>query len=134
MCTVLASHAGLSVRNGHLFVQGKAQKPKKQAKPAPLVPDNSDSDVELDEEDHDIFQEFGERVDFLGSLSAEGLAQPPPDAAKRKAPSQARCCPELPIQWCMRTAVCSLRSCSQVWCVAQARASGKHGSARWHLR
>lgn len=72
-------------------MQGKAPKPKKQGKPAPLVPDNSDSEVELDEEDHDIFQEFGERVDFLGSLSAEGLSQPTQEAAKRKAPPQARC-------------------------------------------
>ena len=69
----------------------KASKPKQQAKSAPPPAAHcSDSDVELDDEDHGIFEEFGQRVDFLGSLSADRLAAPTHDSKKRKAASQAR--------------------------------------------
>jgi hypothetical protein len=47
--------------------------------------DGSESDVEIDEQDHAIFQEFGHRVDFLGSLnesSFTGADQPAKNTSK----------------------------------------------------
>jgi hypothetical protein len=57
----------------------------------PASPHDGDSDVEIDEQDHVIFQEFGHRVDFLGILNESALkgTEPPSRKTAKTSPSAA---------------------------------------------
>jgi hypothetical protein len=60
------------------------QMPLKTPKAPKAVPaEASDSDVELDGADFQVFEEFGDRVEFLGSLSASSLDKETEKAGKQ---------------------------------------------------